>query len=81
VADSADPSGLAGDGRDQQTTPEEGANESDGEMTDGGDADSEPTAATDTAAVTLIAMLVLGFLSPVVFILLIRRRMGGSSQP
>ena len=70
-----------GGGPVQQTTPGDGGNESDGETTDGEDADSEPTAATGTAAATLVAMLVLGFLSPVVFILLIRRRMGGSSEP
>ncbi|MHB9285981.1 halocyanin domain-containing protein [Halobacteriales archaeon Cl-PHB] len=47
---------------------------------DGGDGGAAPeSAGNQTAAYTLIGMLTLGFLSPLVFALLVRRRMGRGS--
>ena len=48
----------------------------------GGAADSEPaTAANDLALQTLAAMLIIGLLSPIVFLLFVRRKMQGPPRP
>jgi halocyanin-like protein len=48
----------------------------------GGAANSAPeTAANDLALQTLAAMLILGLLSPIVFLLFVRRKMGGPPRP
>jgi halocyanin-like protein len=47
----------------------------------GGGGDGSGTAANDLALQTLAAMLVLGLLSPIVFLLLARRKLGRSGSP
>ena len=48
----------------------------------GGESDSAPeTAANDLALQTLAAMLVLGLLSPIIFLLFVRRKMQGPPRP
>jgi halocyanin-like protein len=48
----------------------------------GGAANNQPeTAANDLALGTLAAMLILGLLSPIVFLLFVRRKMGGPPRP
>ena len=70
--------GNAGGG---ESGGESGSGESGGGQSGGGDGGSgqERPGTTPTAAYTLIGMLALGFLSPLVFALLFRRRMGRQS--
>jgi halocyanin-like protein len=67
-SDSGDPGG----GGDEMG--ESGSGGAGGEGDDGGGSSGPPTAANQTAMQTLLAMLVLGFLSPVVFALFMRYR-------
>ncbi len=46
-----------------------------------GSGSGEETAANETALQTLLAMVVLGLLSPVIFLLFVRRRMSGPPRP
>lgn len=80
-----EPGAQSSDGEDNPaiaggTRQADGGNESDGDTPAGESEDGEETAATPIAAGTLVAMLVLGFLSPIVFVLLVRRRMRGPRQ-
>jgi halocyanin-like protein len=47
----------------------------------GGEGSGNPSAANDLALQTLFAMIVLGLFSPLVFLLIARRRMGSSRPP
>jgi hypothetical protein len=47
----------------------------------GGDDSGSTTAANDLALQTLAAMLVLGLLSPIIFLLFVRRKMQGEPRP
>lgn len=68
--------GGGGDGGDGGTGNATGETDGQGAGSDGSGPES---AANRTAAYTLLGMLALGFLSPIVFALLVRRRMNRGS--